>query len=92
MTIYNFTCTGIYGNGYKFTALIINEEVKSIADYLFRAFNHVEVEIAETGEIVYDRYENSDVFVAEGFNFSTIYEAIALIGLSNVYKYEVTER
>ena len=92
MTLYNFSCNGIYGNGYKFTASVFNEEVKDIADYLFKAFNHVEIENAETGEIVYDRYENSDIFVAEAFNYNTIYEVISLIGLANVYKYEVTER
>lgn len=99
MTLYNFTCTGIYGNGYKFTASMsddvtsmFDEDVKSVADYLFKAFNHVEVENAETGEIVYDRYENSDIFVAEAFNYNTISDVISLIGLDNVYKYEVTER
>ncbi len=92
MTLYNFSCNGIYGNGYKFTASVFNEEVKDIADYLFKAFNHVEIENAETGEIVYDRYENSDIFVAEAFNYNTIHEVISLIGLANVYKYEVTER
>lgn len=92
MTLYNFTCTGIYGNGYKFTVAMFNDEVKSTADYLFKAFNHVEVENAETGEILYDRYENSDVFVAEGFNFNTIDEVISEIGLDNVYRYEVTVR
>ena len=92
MTLYNFTCTGIYGNGYKFSVAMFDEDVKSVADYLFKAFNHVEVENAETGEIVYDRYENSDIFVAEAFNYSTISDVISEIGLDNVYKYEVTVR
>ncbi len=92
MTIYNFSCNGIYGNGYKFTASVFNEEVKDIADYLFKAFNHVEIENAETGEIVYDRYENSDIFVAEAFNYNTISDVISEIGLDNVYRYEVTVR
>ena len=92
MTLYNFTCTGIYGNGYKFTVAMFTEKVKSVADYLFKAFNHVEVENAETGEIVYDGYENSDILVAEAFNYNTISDVISLIGLDNVYKYEVTVR
>lgn len=92
MTIYNFTCTGIYGNGYKFTVAIFEEKVRDIARHLFRAFNHVEVENAETGEIVYDRYENSDIFIAEAFNHNTISEVISEIGLDNVYRYEVTVR
>lgn len=92
MTLYNFTCTGIYGNGYTFTVAVFEERVRDIANYLFRAFNHVEVENAETGEIVYDRYENSDIFVAEAFNYNTISDVISEIGLDNVYRYEVTVR
>ena len=92
MTLYNFTCTGIYGNGYKFSVAMFDEDVKSVADYLFKAFNHVEVENAETSEIVDDRYENSDIFVAEAFNYNTISDVISEIGLDNVYKYEVTVR
>jgi hypothetical protein len=92
MTLYNFTCTGIYGNGYKFTVAIFEENVRDIARHLFRAFNHVEIENAETGEIVYDRYENSDIFVAEAFNYNTISDVISEIGLDNVYRYEVTVR
>lgn len=91
-TMYNFTCTGTDGNEYKFSAEIIDGEFKPIADYLYGAFNHIMVENAETGEILYDRYESSDIFVAERYQFNTIYEAISEIGLSNVYKYEVTVR
>lgn len=92
-TMYDFTCIGINGNGYKFTAEMIDGEFKPVANFLFRAFNHVMVENAETGEILYDRYESSETFVDEGYQFNTIYDVISEeIGLSNVYKYEVTVR
>lgn len=90
-TMYNFTCTATDGRGYKFTADMIDGEFKPVADFLFRAFNHVEVEDAETGEILYDRYESSETFVAERYQFDTIYDVISEeIGFSSVYKYEVT--
>lgn len=92
MTMYDFTCVGLFGREYRFTVAMHEENVKGIADYLFKAFNHVMVENTETGEIVYDRYENSDIFVAEGYQFDTIYDVISEIGLSDVYKYEVTVR
>lgn len=92
MTMYDFTCIGLFGREYRFTVVMHEENVKGIADYLFKSFNHVMVENAETGEIVYDRYENSDIFVAEVFNYNAIYEVISEIGLDNVYKYEVTVR
>lgn len=92
MTTYDFTCTGIFGRKYKFTVAMFEENVKGIADYLFKAFSHVEVENAETGEIVYDRYENSDIFVAEAFNYNVVSDVISKIGFDNVYKYEVTVR
>lgn len=91
-TMYNFTCTGTNDTEYKFTAEEIDGDFKPTADFLFGAFNHVRVENAETGEILYDKYESSDIFVAERYQYDTIYEAITEIGFSNVHKYEVTYR
>lgn len=92
MTLYNFTCTGLFGRKYEFTVDMLEEDVKIVADYLFKAFNHVEVEDAETGEIVYDRYESSSIFLPESFNYNVVSDVISEIGLDNVYKYEVTVR
>lgn len=92
MTFYTFHCKGEYSNEYDFTALVSDDKVETYANYLFKSFNEVDVINAETGEIVYSRYESLEIFCPDSFNFLTISDIISEIGFSNIYKYEVTVR